>query len=143
MRLESGAATHQGQVRENNEDAYLIDDERALFAVADGMGGHRGGEVASHTAIESLRASVAAGTPINDAISKANAAVIERAAGDVDLAGMGTTLTAVAVAGPSQLLIGHVGDSRAYCLHDGSLQRVTDDHSLVEELVREGKLTPE
>ena len=114
-----------------------------LFAVADGMGGHRGGEVASRTAIEALRAAIAAGRPVNEAIVRANEAVIARASGDSELTGMGTTMTAVVVAGGRQLLIGHVGDSRAYLVHDGEMRRVTDDHSLVEELVREGRLTPE
>ena len=143
MKLAAGSATHTGLVRGNNEDSFLVDDVHVLYAIADGMGGHRGGEVASRTAIEALRAAVAAGQPVHDAIVKANTAVIERAAGDDDLTGMGTTLTAVVVAGGRQLLIGHVGDSRAYLLHDGTLRRVTDDHSLVEELVREGRLTPE
>ena len=143
MRLGAGFATDQGQLRDNNEDAFLVDDERALFAVADGMGGHRGGEVASRTAIESLRASIASGMPVNVAIERANTAVIDRAAGDSELQGMGTTMTAVLPAGGHQLLIGHVGDSRAYLVHEGNLRRVTEDHSLVEELVREGRLTPE
>jgi serine/threonine protein phosphatase PrpC len=143
VRLATGSATHTGLVRGNNEDSFLVDDERALFAVADGMGGHRGGEVASRTAIEALRAAVAAGRPVNDAIVRANEAVLARAAGDSELTGMGTTMTAVVVAGGRQLLIGHVGDSRAYLVHDGEMRRVTDDHSLVEELVREGRLTPE
>ena len=143
MRLGAGFATDQGQLRDNNEDAFLVDDERALFAVADGMGGHRAGEVASRTAIESLRASMASGIPVNDAIERANTAVIDRAAGDGELEGMGTTMTAVVPAGGHQLLIGHVGDSRAYLVHEGNLRRVTEDHSLVEELVREGRLTPE
>jgi serine/threonine protein phosphatase PrpC len=143
VKLAAASATHQGLVRSNNEDAFLIDDQRALFAVADGMGGHRGGEVASRTAIEALRASVANGSPLHEAIERANAAVLSRAAGDDELTGMGTTLTAVTTVGGRQLLIGHVGDSRAYLLHDGDLHRATDDHSLVEELVREGRLTPE
>lgn len=143
MKLAAASATDQGRVRSNNEDAFLIDDQRALFAVADGMGGHRGGEVASHTAIEALRAAIANGTPLHDAITRANTAVITRAAGDDELTGMGTTMTAVIAVGGRQLLIGHVGDSRAYLLHSGTLQRATDDHSLVEELVREGRLTPE
>ncbi len=143
MKLAAASATDQGLVRSNNEDAFLIDDQRALFAVADGMGGHRGGEVASHTAIEALRAAVANGTPLHDAITRANAAVLSRAANNDELTGMGTTLTAVVAVGGRQLLIGHVGDSRAYLLHDGDLRRATDDHSLVEELVREGRLTPE
>lgn len=143
MKLAAASATDQGLVRQNNEDAFLVDDQRALFAVADGMGGHRGGEVASHTAIEALRAAVANGDPLHQAIGRANGAVLQRAAGDAELAGMGTTMTAVVAIGGNQLLIGHVGDSRAYLLHDGVLQRATDDHSLVEEMVREGRLTPE
>ena len=143
MKLAAASATHQGLVRSNNEDAFLIDDQRALFAVADGVGGHRGGEVASRTAIEALRAAVANGAPLHDAITRANTAVVTRAAGDDELTGMGTTLTAVIAVGGHRLLIGHVGDSRAYLLHDGTLHRATDDHSLVEELVREGRLTPE
>jgi PPM family protein phosphatase len=143
VRLATGSATHTGLVRTNNEDSFLVDDEHVLFAVADGMGGHRGGEVASRTAIEALRAAIAAGRPVNEAIVRANEAVIARAEGDNELTGMGTTMTAVVVAGGRQLLIGHVGDSRAYLVHDGEMRRVTDDHSLVEELVREGRLTPE
>lgn len=143
MKLAAASATDQGLHRSNNEDAFLVDDQRALFAVADGMGGHRGGEVASQTAIEALRASVANGVPLHDAISGANTAVRARAAGDDELTGMGTTMTALIAIGGHQLLVGHVGDSRAYLLHDGTLRRATDDHSLVEELVREGRLTPE
>jgi serine/threonine protein phosphatase PrpC len=143
VRLIAGSATHQGQVRSNNEDAYLVDTDHELYAIADGMGGHRGGEVASHTAIEALRAAFARGDKIDAAISNANTAVIARASGHGELEGMGTTMTAVTVAGPGELLFGHVGDSRAYLLHDGQLRRVTDDHSLVGELVRSGRLTEE
>lgn len=143
MKLAAGEFTDRGKIRELNEDSFLVDNELALFAVADGMGGHRGGEVASATAIEALRAAVASGDPINAAIERANGAVLDRASGDNDLAGMGTTMTALVVAGARRLLIGHVGDSRAYLLRDGELHRVTDDHSLVEELVRQGRLTQE
>ena len=143
MRLATGSATDTGLHRGNNEDAYLVDVEHVVFAVADGMGGHRGGEVASRTAIEALRAAIAAGLPVHDAIVQANTAVIERASGDQELTGMGTTLTAVVVAGGRQLLIGHVGDSRAYLLQGGAMRRITNDHSLVEELLREGRLTAE
>ena len=143
MRFATGSATHTGLVRANNEDSYLVDGDHQLYAVADGIGGHRGGEVASRTAIEALRATVASGRPVNEAITRANSAVLERAAGDSELTGMGTTMTAVVVGGAQQLLVGHVGDSRAYLLHEGILTRVTDDHSLVEELVREGRLTAE
>ena len=143
MKFATGSATDTGLVRGNNEDSYLVDGAHQLFAVADGMGGHRGGEVASRTAIEALRAAVASGRSVNEAITRANTAVLERASGDAELTGMGTTMTAVVVAGAQQLLIGHVGDSRAYMLHNGILRRITDDHSLVEELVREGRLTAE
>src|SRR3954452_17312526 len=112
MKLSTGASTHQGQIRGNNEDAFIVDDQRALFAVADGMGGHRGGEVASHTAIEALRAAVASGVALNQAVERANVAVLERAAGDENLTGMGTTLTSVIVIGGRQLLVAHVGVSR-------------------------------
>jgi PPM family protein phosphatase len=143
MKLAAGSATDTGLIRGNNEDSFVVDAAHALFAVADGMGGHRGGEVASRTAIEALRAAIASGHPIDEAITRANTAVLERAAGDEDVTGMGTTMTAVVVSGGRQLLVGHVGDSRAYLVHDGALTRITDDHSLVEELVREGKLTAE
>jgi PPM family protein phosphatase len=143
MKLAAGAFSDAGRVRDNNEDAHLVDDRLALFAIADGMGGHVGGEVASWTAIEALRAGVANGRAINDAIEQANDAVLERATQDPDLTGMGTTMTAVTVAGARRLLIGHVGDSRAYFLHDGALRQLTEDHSLVGEMMREGRLTPE
>ena len=143
MRLASGSSSHTGLVRGNNEDSYLVDEQHVLYAVADGMGGHRGGEVASRTAVEALRAAFAGGRGVEAAITSANDAVIERARGDSGLTGMGTTLTALTVKGGRQLLIGHVGDSRAYMIHDGAIRRITEDHSLVEELVREGRLTPE
>jgi protein phosphatase len=144
VRIAIGSSTHSGRVRDNNEDSFLVDDRLALFAVADGMGGHRGGEVASQTAIEALRAAVAGGRSIDAAVKVANDAVLERAAQEPDtLAGMGTTITAAIALPGRPLLIAHVGDSRAYRMHDGTLERRTDDHSLVEELVREGRLTPE
>jgi protein phosphatase len=143
VRLVAGAFSDVGQVREGNEDAHLVDDRLTLFAVADGMGGHRGGEVASWTAIEALRAAVAHGKPVHEAITTANTAVLEKAADEPELAGMGTTMTVLVPAGPASLLIGHVGDSRAYLLRGDVMQRVTEDHSLVEELVREGRLTAE
>jgi protein phosphatase len=143
VKLSAGAFSDAGRVRDNNEDAHVVDERLALFAIADGMGGHVAGEVASWTAIEAVRAAVANGRPINDAIVQANDAIIERSQTDPTLAGMGTTMTAVVVAGGSRLLVGHVGDSRAYLLRDGTLGRLTDDHSLVGELVREGRLTAE
>ena len=85
MRLVPGGATDQGQVREGNEDGYVVDRRLQLFAVADGMGGHRAGEVASATALEALRAAVASGTGLGDAITSANAAVHGKASEDDDL----------------------------------------------------------
>ncbi len=144
MKLVVGEQTDVGRAREEpNEDDKLVDDRMGLFAVADGMGGHQGGEVASSTAMEALRAAVAAGAPIRDAISRANEAVIERAAGDDRLRGMGTTMTAATLAAGGTLLIGHVGDSRAYLARDGTFTQITEDHSLVEEMVRGGELTAE
>jgi len=143
MRLVVGAATDVGRVRDGNEDAYLVDDAMGLVAVADGMGGHRGGEVASATALEALRAAISTGRPLREAVEDANRAVFDKAQTDDSLRGMGTTITAATLAAGGTLLIGHVGDSRAYLLRDGELRQVTTDHSLVEELVRDGRLTPD
>jgi protein phosphatase len=142
IRLVIGEATDVGIVRDHNEDGYLVDDGLGLVAVADGMGGHRGGEVASATALEALHASFAASGGLRDAVLAANDAVLERADDD-NLRGMGTTLTAGVFGDDGTLLIGHVGDSRAYLLRDGELSRITTDHSLVEELVAAGELTEE
>lgn len=143
MKVAVGSSTHPGQVRDNNEDSFLVDERLALFAVADGLGGHQAGEIASRDALEAMRAAVAGGAPLNEAILAANRSVYERAAADESLRGMATTVTAVVPAGGAAVLIGQVGDSRAYLLRDGELHRLTEDHSLVEELVREGRITPE
>ena len=142
MKIVSGAATDTGQVRDGNEDSYLVDRRLELFAIADGMGGHRAGEVASATALDGLRAAVEGGMSVGDAVGRANTAVWDKASADTDLAGMGTTLTAAWSDG-STLTVAHVGDSRAYLLRADTLQRVTVDHSLVEELIRDGRLTEE
>jgi serine/threonine protein phosphatase PrpC len=135
-----------GRQRRGNEDAFL---ERApLFVVADGMGGAQGGEVASRIAIEQF----ADGLVIDEAsdpaerlagrAAAANSAIYARAQDDADLSGMGTTLTAAYV-GLHEVSFAHVGDSRAYRFHAGRLERLTHDHSLVEELIRQGQLTEE
>ena len=142
MRIDAGASSDVGRLRTGNEDSFLVDDRLELYAVADGMGGHNAGEIASATALEALRAAVASGKSLDAAIVLANSAIFDKAATDRELAGMGTTLTAVAILGESTLLIGHVGDSRAYRIRDGVLEQLTEDHSLVEELVREGRLSP-
>jgi PPM family protein phosphatase len=141
MRLVVGAATDVGRVREGNEDGYLVDDSVGLVALADGMGGHLGGEVASATALEALRAAVRAGQPLRDAMLDANGAVFAKARTDSALTGMGTTLTAGTLAAGGTLILAHVGDSRGYLLRDGELRRLTTDHSHVQELVDDGQLT--
>jgi protein phosphatase len=138
-----GAATDVGKGRSGNEDLFLVDPDHQLYAVADGMGGHRAGEVASATAIESLQRAYQAGAALDEAVGEANAAVFAKASANVDMRGMGTTLTAVALQDGHIALLGHVGDSRAYLMRDGGVTQVTDDHSLVEQLVREGRLSPE
>ncbi|MFN3219144.1 MAG: Stp1/IreP family PP2C-type Ser/Thr phosphatase [Acidimicrobiales bacterium] len=149
-RFRWGAVTDVGRVREINQDAVHAED--GLFIVADGMGGHRGGEVASAVAIESMTDGGQAPTTLDQLLGRvheANAAIIERAAGDVELAGMGTTICAVAMlrdpgeTQPSRLGIVNVGDSRVYRFADDQLVQVTEDHSLVETLVREGRITPD
>jgi protein phosphatase len=143
LRLRIGAATDVGRVRDHNEDGYIIDDGLSLVAVADGMGGHRGGEVASAIALEALYASFVENGGLHDAVVAANEAVVDRAAAEEDLRGMGTTMTAAVLGEDGTMIVGHVGDSRAYLLRDGDFSRVTTDHSLVEELVTSGELTAE
>ena len=143
MRFQAEGVTDVGRRRQGNEDGMLVNDDLGLLAVADGMGGHQGGEVASTTALDSLRTSIASGTAIREAIEAANDAVFARAAADPELSGMGTTLTAATLAPGNTLILGHVGDSRAYLLRDGEMRQVTEDHSLVEEMVRDGRLTRE
>ncbi len=143
LRLQVGAATDVGQVRDHNEDDYLVDHDLGLIAVADGMGGHRGGEVASSAALEALRIAFVAGAPIDEAVVVANDAVYDQSVADPNLRGMGTTLTAGAFDDEGHVVLGHVGDSRAYLLRAGGLERVTTDHSLVEELIQAGELTPD
>ena len=144
LRLVWAAASHPGRVRANNQDAAVA--EEALFVVADGMGGHAAGEVASRVAIESMRESIGGGTLV-DAVRLANRAVFEHAAEDPALRGMGTTLAAIALVddsdGTTRMHVVNVGDSRVYLLRDGTLEQITDDHSLVAELEREGRLTAE
>jgi serine/threonine protein phosphatase PrpC len=149
MRLSSFAGSDVGLARSGNEDSYFCG--RTVFAVADGLGGHQGGEVASAVAVEPLAALDGRGfadpgeaaEALAATIREANAAILERAAGDPELWGMGTTLTAAALAGERHLQLAHVGDSRAYLLRDATLDQLTSDHTVVAELVRRGRLTPQ
>jgi PPM family protein phosphatase len=149
MRLHSFAGTDVGRLRSGNEDSHFRG--RTVWAVADGLGGHQGGEVASAAAVEPLAdldgrefaEPREAAEALAEAIRSANAAILDRAAGTPELWGMGTTVTAAAVAADRFLQLAHVGDSRAYLLRDGSLDQLTTDHTIVGELVRRGRLTPE
>jgi PPM family protein phosphatase len=149
MRLSSFAGSDVGRARSGNEDSYFCG--RTVFAVADGLGGHQGGEVASAAAVAPLEAldgrelatPTEAAEALAAAIQEANSAILDRAAGDPSLWGMGTTMTAAAVTTDGHLQLAHVGDSRAYLLRDGALEQLTTDHTVVAELVRRGRLTPE
>lgn len=145
MRITWASGTHQGRVRTNNEDSLYpqasgSSPTSSLFAVADGMGGHVAGEVASSKAIEVVLASE--GT-VADRIHAANDAIIEAARQNPRLAGMGTTITMALVEPDGTTSIGHVGDSRAYLLHDGTLRQLTTDHTVVAEYLAAGKIRPE
>ncbi|HLM86203.1 MAG TPA: Stp1/IreP family PP2C-type Ser/Thr phosphatase [Solirubrobacteraceae bacterium] len=141
---EQYAGTDTGRQRRANEDSLLA--RAPLFVVADGMGGAQAGEVASRIAVESFQSGLPdASHPELELASlahAANARIHELSHANAEQAGMGTTLTAAYV-GEQEVAIAHVGDSRAYCLRDEQLLRLTDDHSLVDELIRQGRLTPE
>jgi protein phosphatase len=141
---EHWSGTDTGLQRRANEDSLLV--RSPLFVVADGMGGAQAGEVASSVAVETFRAGLEDGADPERSlvaqVEQANARINELSHSNVEHAGMGTTITAVYV-GEQDVAIAHVGDSRAYCMRDGELLRLTDDHSLVDELIRQGKLTPE
>jgi len=139
----TAVATHTGRKRRHNEDAYVL--QPPLFAIADGMGGARAGEVASGLAAAALQTDDVDGSGKDRVIAMiqaANRSVYERSSRDAEVAGMGTTMT-VALVEDATVTFGHVGDSRAYVLRDGALEQLTDDHSLVAELVRGGKLSAE
>ena len=143
---EQHSLTDVGRQRNANEDALFESAAAGLFAVADGMGGARAGEVAAKTAVDQL-AGLADSNELSErelaaCVEKANKRIHELSQGDEALSGMGTTMTTVAV-GDGEIAIAHVGDSRAYRLRDGDLERLTHDHSLVDEMVRAGRLTPE
>ncbi|HYY76241.1 MAG TPA: Stp1/IreP family PP2C-type Ser/Thr phosphatase [Gaiellaceae bacterium] len=146
MRLAGSAGkTDPGRKRRRNEDAFVL--EPPLFAVADGMGGAQAGEVASRLAAAAFREfheadDLAPDDRLRALVQEANRRIYDRARADTGATGMGTTLTA-ALLEDGDVTIGHVGDSRAYRLRDGQLEQLTEDHSLVADLMRSGRLTPE
>jgi PPM family protein phosphatase len=138
-----GVITDTGRRRRRNEDAYVC--EPPLFAIADGMGGAQAGEVASRLAAAALRESGAdAGGEqrIHGLIQEANRRIYDRSSTDPQTSGMGTTIT-VALVENGNVAFGHVGDSRAYLIRDGRMEQITEDHSLVNELMKSGKLSRE
>lgn len=145
MRFEWASRTDTGRVRDHNEDAmWPADDggteDTLAIAIADGMGGHAGGEIASATALDT--AMTVGGDPTMR-VRAANLAVIDAARQRPRLSGMGTTLTLAVLDPDGDMDLGHVGDSRAYLLRDGTLEQITRDHSYVADLIEAGKLTPE
>jgi PPM family protein phosphatase len=142
MTIDTIARTDIGRVRSRNEDSFLLDSAESLFAVADGMGGHAAGDVASQTAVAAFAASFSETRSLTVAMHSANRAVIERASSQPDLAGMGTTMTAIHILGPA-LLVSHVGDSRLYRLRAGTLTQLTRDHTVAQEHIEQGTLTKE
>ena len=156
------AITDVGKVRTRNEDSYLVDNELGLYMVADGMGGHAGGDQASQTAVAEIKNAIngdiqengnatassesgsrtEAESRLINAVKIANEKIHDRSQIDESVRGMGTTITALLVH-DNVATIGHVGDSRAYILRDGKLSQITEDHSWVNEQVKAGLLKPE
>jgi len=150
VHITCAGGTDPGRVRADNEDHYLMLSERGVFIVADGIGGHAAGEVASEMAVRITSCAIGslrgmsdqqAGARVRRAIEAANAAIFESTVSEEEKRGMGTTAT-VLVLLEGRYLIGHVGDSRAYLLRGGHLVQLTKDHSYVQELVDAGLLTP-
>ncbi|AIS52586.1 serine/threonine phosphatase Stp [Thermoanaerobacter kivui] len=151
------ALTDIGNIREKNEDYYYISDDQRLnlFIVADGMGGHNSGEVASKSAIEAVvdyfkknyfyltnKNIASVENFIEKSMKYANSVVFAQSCSECELMGMGTTLTLLLIEG-DYFFIGHIGDSRAYLIRNNTIKQITEDHSFVEELVKMGKITHE
>lgn len=162
MRLEAFAWTDLGPVRENNEDTFLVDQDAGLFIVADGMGGHAAGEVASRLATDTIRDLLQEGDDPDEtrldrnvqdagdvlrerlryAMNQASARIRREAQLKPAYAGMGTTVCVLLIEG-DQAHVAHVGDSRIYLFRDGQLSRLTRDHTVVQQEIDAGRLTPE
>jgi serine/threonine protein phosphatase PrpC len=153
MQIQVGAGTDVGMIRQGNEDNFFAeaDERRGVFVVADGMGGHAAGEVASEMAVQIIARHLlpltsvkqnGAGDTVAQALKDANRAIYDRMLAEVDKQGMGTTAS-VLVLSDDGYLIGQIGDSRVYLLRDGALTQITKDHSYVQEQVDAGLLTPE
>ncbi|WP_420126979.1 Stp1/IreP family PP2C-type Ser/Thr phosphatase [Longimicrobium sp.] len=145
--------THVGRVRKGNEDAFLVDEERGVFLVADGMGGHAAGEIASDIARRSVGGTLQEGVDrglaaddlahsMVDSFRVADLAIAEHVAANPETEGMGTTVTAIVICTDGTYRMGHIGDSRAYLLREGQLAQISRDHTWVQREVDEGRLTP-
>ena len=163
MSINGAVQSDTGKVRAKNEDTFGFFPDKALYVVADGMGGHVGGQVASHLAVETMLSSIQQSqhedlTPVTDeegrfciggrrlsiAIQRANAAILEKSRQDPSLTGMGTTIAAILFDDREHFAsVGHVGDSRVYRVRNDHIEQLTEDHSLVQQLLREGKLSPQ
>lgn len=153
MQLSVAAATDVGRIRAGNEDSLYADadQERGLFIVADGMGGHAAGEIASEMAVQIVAREMAhirnlegeePLTAMGSALRAANRAIFERTIVEADKQGMGTTASCLMM-GSGRYIVGHIGDSRIYLMRDGVFRQITKDHSYVQEQVDAGFLTPE
>jgi protein phosphatase len=156
IKLDIGVKTDAGKIRDNNQDAYYLssDKSKPLFIIADGMGGHKAGEIASKLAIDTISQNFNNFLDINPlneediknnifkSFSEANVKIYRKALKEEECSGMGTTVT-LAYISDKNLYIGHVGDSRAYTFNNGSLSQITEDHSLVEELIKNGSISKE
>lgn len=149
IQVRAGVATDKGRVRSNNQDSFLLLPDRGLWVVADGMGGAQGGEVASRLAVETFEDAYEEQTEqsLAEVVAEANHRIYEAAA-STELRGMGTTAVGLALVSDDDsdrqhLVVVNVGDSRAYLYRDGGLTQLTDDHSVVAELVRDGRITAE
>lgn len=163
MRLEVSGQTHVGMKRNHNEDNLLLLPEERVFVVADGMGGHSSGEIASKIAVDEVGEFFRLTSQDQDitwpykmdkqknydenrlavAVKLANQRIYEKAAADSKFKGMGTTIVTVYFAKDNEVVIGHVGDSRVYFFRDGQLRQLTEDHSLLNDYLKAKKLTPE
>jgi len=150
--LRVAAQSDKGKVRDHNEDSWFTDVDRGIFIVADGLGGCAGGEVASRMIVEHLPSlldtvthplhSPETANSVEKAINKLNGIVLEAGREHLELSGMGSTLV-LAMIRDKRMLIAHVGDSRVYLLRDGQLTRLTRDHSVIQDMLDDGLITPE
>jgi serine/threonine protein phosphatase PrpC len=152
LRWQAAGATHVGRVRRGNEDTLLVDSDRGIFLVADGMGGHAAGEIASALAAQTVGGTLVEGVDrglnadalaqvMVDAFRTADRAIHAHVAQNPSTQGMGTTVTAFLLCADGTYRLGHIGDSRAYLMRGGQLAQVTTDHTLVQREVSEGRLT--